>query len=141
MCRRAKSGRPGQLALFLAALVAALAISLLLAGVAWGDAVTPEAGPTQNAVKPDTLYKIVLVLGLGVLALVWGVLFSSLVRSRARRGRVPPQFRGNAPLELGWTLGAVTLVTVIAVITLLMLGDIRDPARSGPAALAEAQNE
>jgi cytochrome c oxidase subunit 2 len=141
MCRRAKSGRPSQLALFLAALVAAVAIALLLAGVAWADAVTPEAGPTQNAIKTDTLYKIVLVLGLGVLALVWGVLFYSLVRFRARRGRVAPQIRGNTPLEMGWTIGAVTLVTVIAVISLLMLGDIRDPTRSGPAALAEAQNE
>jgi cytochrome c oxidase subunit 2 len=69
------------------------------------------------------------------------VLFYSLVRFRARRGRVAPQIRGNTPLELGWTLGASTLVLVMAIITLLFLKDIRDPAPSGPAALAAVSGE
>ena len=45
-------------------------------------------------------------LGAGVIALVWGILFYSLVQFRARRGRTAPQIRGNTPLELAWTLGA-----------------------------------
>jgi cytochrome c oxidase subunit 2 len=73
--------------------------------------------------------------------LVWGVLFYSLVRFRARRGRVAPQVRGNTPLELGWTIGAGALAAVMATVTLLYLKDIRDPAPSGSAALASASNE
>jgi cytochrome c oxidase subunit II len=119
----------------------AIALSLVLAAVAGADALTPEAGPSKNAVKIDTLYKIVFYTGLAVVGLVWGVLFYSLFRFRARRGRRPPQVFGNAPLELGWTLGAAVVVSIIALITLLMLPDIKNPPASGPASLAEAHRE
>jgi cytochrome c oxidase subunit 2 len=135
MCRSARSR------IFLLALLALTVAALAFAAAAGADAISPEAGPTQNAVKTDTLYKIVLVMGLAMIALVWGVLFYSLVRFRARRGRLAPQIRGSAPLELGWTIGAGVLVVVVAVITLFLLDDIRDPVASGPAALADARGE
>src|SRR5437773_9154751 len=96
---RATSGRARLLAVFLAVLAVVAVAALLLAPGALADAISPEAGPTQNAVKTDTLYKIVFFTGLAVIALVWGVLFYSLVRFRARRGRVAPQVRGHTPLE------------------------------------------
>jgi cytochrome c oxidase subunit II len=138
---RATSGRARLLAVFLAVLAVAAVAALLLAEGALADAISPEAGPSKNAVKIDTLYKIVFVAGLAVIALVWGVLFYSLARFRARRGRVAPQIRGNTALELGWTLGAGALAAVMAIITLLYLNDIRDPTASGPAALAKVSGE
>jgi cytochrome c oxidase subunit 2 len=138
---RPKPGAARPLRLCLIALLALAAIGLVVASTAGADAISPEAGPSQNAGKTATLSKIVLVLGVAMIALVWGVLFYSLIRFRARRGRLAPQIRGNTPLELGWTVGAVVLVTVIAVVTLFMLDDIKNPVASGPPTLASARGE
>src|SRR5919109_3465831 len=124
-----------------ALLAAALAVlvSLALTASAWADAVSPEAGPTRNAVDIDNLFKILLVIGAAVILLVWTVLFYSLVKFRARRSRPAPQIRGNRPLEWSWTIGAGALVLVIMTVTFLMLDDIKNPAPSGPAAVAQAR--
>jgi cytochrome c oxidase subunit 2 len=125
----------------LAALLALALAALAGAPTAGADAISPEAGPTENAVDTDTLYKIVFGFGLAMIALVWGLLFYSLFRYRARRGRVAPQIRGNTPLELGWTAGATALVIILTVITLFMLDDIKDPLPSGTEGLAEASRQ
>jgi cytochrome c oxidase subunit 2 len=130
-----------RLALTALAIGVAIVLSFVLATTAGADALTPEAGPSDNAVKIDTLYKIVLYVGLAVIGLVWGVLFYSLFRFRARRGRRTPQILGNAPLELGWTIGAGAIVVIIALITFLMVDDIKNPAPSGPSSLAEARSQ
>jgi cytochrome c oxidase subunit 2 len=125
----------------------ALVLVLLAPGTAAADLLTPEAGPTQNAVETDTLYKIVFFIGITVIGLVWAALFYSLFRYRARRGqaashrRVPVQISGNLALELGWTLGASAIVIAITIITYIFLDDIRDPVASGPAAVAEARGQ
>jgi cytochrome c oxidase subunit 2 len=134
MCRRCAR----QAHIFLAALLVLWATGLLFAGVAGADALTPESGPTQNAADTDTLYKIVFITGLAVLSLVWGVLFYSLFRYRAKRGQEAPQIRGNTPLELGWTIAASVIVTAIAIVTFFFVDDIKNPVASGPSALAEA---
>jgi cytochrome c oxidase subunit II len=133
------SGRGARAAALLAAVLVLTACGLVLAGSAAADVLTPEAGPTKNAQDIDTLYKIVLGLAVVMIGLVWGVLFYSLFRFRARRGRVPPQIRGNDSLELTWTLASAGLVIVIAVATLVLLPGIRSPQASGPASVAEAR--
>jgi cytochrome c oxidase subunit 2 len=133
--------RACRLALIPLATGLALALGAVLAASAGADALTPDAGPTKNAVDIDTLYKIVFYIGLAVVAIVWGVLFYSLYRFRYRRGRRVPQVFGNSPLELGWTLAAGTIVVAITLITYLMLDGIKNPAPSGPSALAEARSE
>jgi cytochrome c oxidase subunit 2 len=133
--------RARRLALTLLATGLALALGAALAATAGADALTPDAGPTKNAVDIDTLYKIVFYTGLGVIAIVWGVLFYSLFRFRARRWRRPPQIFGNATLELGWTIAAGAIVVIIAVVTYIMLDGIKNPAPSGSPALAEARSE
>ena len=140
---RPHSARP---ALICAACLA-LVLALLAPATAGADLLTPEAGPTKNAVDTDTLYKIVLGIGLTVIGVVWIALFYSLFRYRARRGevsaqrRVPPQISGNVALELGWTAAATAIVIAITIITYIFLDDIRDPAPSGPAAVAEARGQ
>lgn len=133
--------RARRLALTLLATGLALALGAVIAASAGADALTPDAGPTRNAVDTDTLYKIVFYTGLTVIAIVWGVLFYSLFRFRARRWRRPPQILGNGPLELGWTIAAATIVVGIAVVTYIMLDGIKNPAPSGSPALAEARSE
>jgi cytochrome c oxidase subunit 2 len=113
---------------------------LFVAGPAWGDAFSPESGPTQNAQDIDTLYWILFVMALAVIGLVWGVLFYSVYKFRARRGVTPPQIRGNTALELSWTLGAFALTVVIMAVTLVLLPGIKNPQPSGAASLAEARN-
>jgi cytochrome c oxidase subunit II len=128
-------------AVAVALLLAAVVTVLALPAHAGADLLTPEAGPTQNAQDTDTLYKIVFFIGLAVIGLVWGILFYSLFRFRARRGRRAPQIHGNTPLEIGWTVAAGTIVIVIAIVTYVFLDDIRDPVASGPASLAEARGQ
>jgi cytochrome c oxidase subunit 2 len=134
---RAKPRAAVTAALLLVAVVAAL----VLPAHAWGDLLTPEAGPSKNAQDTDTLYKIVLFVGLAVIGLVWAILFYSLIRFRARRGRRVPQIHGNTPLEIGWTVGASAIVIAITIVTYVFLDDIRDPASSGPASVAEARDQ
>jgi cytochrome c oxidase subunit II len=134
-----RSGLPP--VLLAAVLLAVVAGLLLFPGTALAGAVTPETGPTKNADQINTLYKVVLVLGLAIIGLVWGVLFYSLFKYRARRGRRAPQIRGNSPLELGWTIGASVLAVAAAITAFAFLPSIRDPQASGPAGLAEARLE
>jgi cytochrome c oxidase subunit 2 len=135
-------GRPHSArAALIAAACVALAVALLVPATAGADLLTPEAGPTENAVKTDTLYKIVFYIGIAVIGLVWAALFYSLFRYRARRGRTAPQISGNIGLELGWTIAASAIVLAITIITYILLPDIRDPAASGPASVAEARGQ
>ena len=124
----------------LIALCLALGVLLVLGAIpAFADVFTPEDGGSPNADKIDTLYKITGVMGLIVLAGVEGALIYSLVKYRRRRGDPEPvQIAGNAGLELGWTIGAIVLVAIIATVTFIFLPGIINPEKSGPGGLARA---
>ncbi len=124
--------------LLFAALAAAILACLLTAGPAFADTFTPESGGSQNANDIDTLYKLTLYIGIVIFLLVWGVLIWSLVKYRARRDGVAHQIRGNTPLEIGWTLGAASILVVLVVVTFLYLDDIENPPASGPNGLSAA---
>ena len=62
---------------------------------------------------------------------VWAALLYSMIKFRARRGAVPAQIRGNTRLEIGWTVGAALVLVVLAVVTFVMLDDIRNAPESG----------
>ena len=113
--------------------VAAVAI-LIAAPSAFADAITPESGGSSNANDIDTLY-----IGIAVFLLVEGTLIWSLVKYRARRGGVADQIRGNTPLEIGWTVGAATVLVVLTVVVFLYLEDIESPPPSGPNGLSASQ--
>jgi cytochrome c oxidase subunit 2 len=110
---------------------------LVLAPGAGADAFTPESGGSPNADNIDSLYKIVLYVGILMFLIVEGALIWSLVRHRMRRGGPEPaQIRGNTPLELGWTIGAGLILVVITVVTFAFLPDIENPPPSDPGGLA-----
>jgi cytochrome c oxidase subunit 2 len=124
--------------LFLGALCAAVLACLVAAPSAFADAFTPESGGSPNADDIDTLYKLTLYIGIVIFLLVWGTLIWSLVKYRARRGGVAHQIRGNTPLEIGWTIGAASILVVLTVVVFLYLDDIESPPASGPNGLKAA---
>src|SRR5215212_6312106 len=137
MIRRAlPTGVPRRL--LATALGAALAACLIWVPSALADALTPESGGSQNANDIDTLYKLTLYIGIAIFLLVWGTLTWSLVKYRARRGGVAQQIRGNTPLEIGWTVGAASILVILTVVTFLYLDDIENPPASGPNGLSAA---
>jgi cytochrome c oxidase subunit 2 len=125
------------------AVVAVLVVGLTLTALlgAADDAVagpfTPVAGGSPNADDIDTLYRIALYIGIVVFLIVEGTLIWSIWRYRRRRGGpTAAQIRGNAPLEIGWTVAAASIVVLLAVVTFIYLDDIQDPPGAGPGTLA-----
>ena len=112
-------------------MLAALLAALVLPGPAFADFFTPEDGGSANADSIDTLYKIVFAMAMLILVGVWAALLYSMIKFRARRGAVPAQIRGNTRLEIGWTVGAALVLVVLAVVTFVMLDDIRNAPESG----------
>jgi cytochrome c oxidase subunit 2 len=115
---------------FALTLLAALGAVLVLATGASADLLTPESGGSPNADSIDTLYKIILAVAVVVFVGVEGTLVYSLVKFRVRKDAVPAQIRGNTRLEVGWTVGAAVILVVLAVVTFVMLDDIRNPPNS-----------
>jgi cytochrome c oxidase subunit II len=113
----------------LLALTGATVLVLAAAPIASADWITPESGGgSPNAEHIDTLYKIVLYIGIAIFLLVEGLLITAIVRFRRRRGGPEPAMvHGNTPLEVGWTIGAATIVAVIAAITFVFLPKIKNP--------------
>ena len=114
------------------AVLGVLVLLLVAAPAAMGSWIAPEHDSgSRNADSIHTLYLIALALGAVIFVLVEGVLITSLIRFRKRRGGPEAaQVRGNTPLELGWTLGAALIVTLLAALTFVYLGGINDPERS-----------
>ena len=116
------------------ALIGALLLLLVMAPGVMADTFTPENGSgSRNAEDIDHLYKIALFLGMLIFLLVEGVLIYVIVKHRYRRGGPEPaQIRGNTRLEVGWTVGAAAMLVILAVVTFIYLGPIKNPA--GPSA-------
>jgi cytochrome c oxidase subunit 2 len=123
----------------LLALSLATVASLLFASGAMAGAITPESGGSPNADQIDSLYKIVLYIAIVVFVIVEGALLYSLIRFRARKGRVAAQIHGNTRLEISWTLGAALILVALAVITFANLGSIQNAPNSDSNGLASGQ--
>jgi cytochrome c oxidase subunit II len=93
---------------------------------------TPQSGGSPNANQIDSLYKITLVIALVIFVLVEGGLLYALIKFRKRKGAVPALIRGNTRLELGWTVGAATILLALAIVTFAKLSSIQNPSNSGP---------
>jgi cytochrome c oxidase subunit 2 len=114
------------------AVLGVLVLLLVAAPSAMASWLTPEHDSgSRNADSIHTLYVIALAIGAIIFALVEGVLVYSLIRFRKRRGGPEAaQMRGNTPLEVGWTLGAAGIITLLAALTFVYLNGITEPERS-----------
>jgi cytochrome c oxidase subunit 2 len=136
-----RPGTSSSARLLIAAFSAVVLASLIWAPAAFADALTPESGGSQNANDIDTLYKLTFYIGIVIFLLVWGTLIWALVRHRGRRGGRADQIRGNTPLEIGWTLGAASILVVLTVVTFIYLDDIESPPPSGPNGLSASSSQ
>jgi cytochrome c oxidase subunit 2 len=119
--------------------------ALLLAPTASAGWFLPDSGGSPNADGIRTLYLLIAIIGLVIFVGVEGLLIYSMIRFRARKGRVAAQIHGNTQLEIGWTVGAAAILIFLTVFTFLLLPKIKDPAASlidangRPVAAANAQ--
>jgi cytochrome c oxidase subunit 2 len=113
-----------------AAALLALTGSLVFASGAFADFLTPESGGSPNADQIDSLYKIILYIAIVVFVVVEGALLYSLIKFRAKRGRVAAQIHGNTRLEISWTVGAALILVVLSAVTFVKLDDIQNPPDS-----------
>src|SRR3954465_12237314 len=118
--------------IFLLVAAAAVLVMLVAAVPALADTFSPESGGSPNADKIDTLYKITGALGLVILVLVESLIIYAIVKFRRRRGGPEPvAVHGNAPLEIGWTIGAIVLVPIVSGVPSLFPPKILTPDKSG----------
>jgi cytochrome c oxidase subunit 2 len=126
-----------------AAFLGAAGAVLLGAQPALAGVIAPEhGGGSPNADNIHTLYLVAFALGVVIFLLVEGVLIYSLVKFRWRRGGEPPaQIRGNTRLEIGWTIGAASILVVLTVVTFIFLGPIKNPAGSKAGGLVAEERD
>jgi cytochrome c oxidase subunit 2 len=115
---------------FALALAASLIGSLAAAAVASANWITPEHGGSPNANRINSLYVVTLIIAIVVFIVVEGALFYSLIKFRAKKGRLAAQIHGNTRLEVGWTVGAAVILVVLTVLTFAKLSSITTPANS-----------
>jgi cytochrome c oxidase subunit II len=97
----------------------------------FANAIGPETGGSPNANDTHTLWVVVVVIALIVLIGVEGLLLYTVIRFRARKGRVAAQIHGNTRLEIGWTVAAGLIVVILTVVAFAELPGIQDPVKSG----------
>ncbi|HSC90079.1 MAG TPA: cytochrome c oxidase subunit II [Gaiellaceae bacterium] len=118
-------------AVLLAAAGALLAAGSALADSNGGFAPRDPASPGAGDIRD--VYWLLVAIGSFVFAVVAIPLTIFLFRFRSRgRGREVegPQIRGNSSLEIGWTLGAVGLVTIVIAFVFYKLPGIVDPGQA-----------
>jgi cytochrome c oxidase subunit II len=118
----------------LRALAAALPVvvlgALLLPAAASAGWFLPQSDGSPNADGIRTLYILIALIGLVIFIGVEGLLIYSMVKFRAKKGRVAAQIHGNTQLEIGWTVGAAAILIFLTVFTFVLLDDIKNPAAS-----------
>ena len=104
--------------------------ALLLSPTAFAGWFLPESDGSPNADGIRTLYILIALIALVIFIGVEGLLIYSMVKYRARKGRVAAQIHGNTQLEIGWTVGAAAILIFLTIFTFILLDDIKNPAAS-----------
>jgi cytochrome c oxidase subunit II len=118
-------------AVLLVAAGALLAAGSALAGSYGGLAPREPASPGADDIRD--VYWLLVAIAVFVFAVVAIPLTIFVVRFRSRgrpREVEGPQIRGNSSLEIGWTLGAVGLVTILIAFVFYKLPGIVDPGQA-----------
>jgi cytochrome c oxidase subunit 2 len=119
-----------RLRMLAAAMPVVIVGALLFSPAASAGWFLPQSDGSPNAEGIRTLYILIALIGLVIFVGVEGLLIYSMVKYRARKGRVAAQIHGNTQLEIGWTVGAAAILIFLTVFTFVLLDDIKNPARS-----------
>jgi cytochrome c oxidase subunit 2 len=119
-----------RLSMLAAAMPVVILGALLFSPAASAGWFLPESAGSPNADGIRTLYILIALIGLVIFIGVEGLLVYSMIKYRARKGRVAAQIHGNTQLEIGWTVGAAAILVFLTVFTFVLLDDIKNPAAS-----------
>jgi len=90
---------------------------LVLTALALGGCKLPTFGAFRGATTQGQtefkLWSLLVILGVIVAVIVWGLIFWAIIRYRRRDDRIPRQFHENIPIEVFYTVVPVLLVGVI----------------------------
>jgi cytochrome c oxidase subunit 2 len=112
----------------------------LAAPPAAANVISPEAPHSPNAGHLDTLYWIMLVAVVIVIAAANAALLWSVLRFRGRRGRRPRQLRGQRGLQL--RVGGVLagFAAILFVLSIIFTGKAHEIPSTGPDGLQQASS-
>ncbi|HET8757329.1 MAG TPA: cytochrome c oxidase subunit II [Solirubrobacteraceae bacterium] len=119
-----------RLRMLAAAMPVVIVGALMFSPAAFAGWFLPQSDGSPNAEGIRTLYILIALIALVIFVAVEGLLIYSMVKYRARKGRVAAQIHGNTQLEIGWTVGAAAILIFLTVFTFVLLDDIKNPARS-----------
>jgi cytochrome c oxidase subunit II len=119
-----------RLRMLAAAMPVVIVGALMFSPAAFAGWFLPESDGSPNAEGIRTLYILIALIGLVIFIGVEGLLIYSMVKYRARKGRVAAQIHGNTQLEIGWTVGAAAILIFLTVFTFVLLDQIKNPAAS-----------
>jgi cytochrome c oxidase subunit II len=99
--------------------VAAVALSATLAGCSSGPRFGAPSAATKQGQSVNHLFTGFVSAALVVFAIVWILVFWSIIRYRRRgRAEAPEQFHGNVPLEIALTVIPLLIVAVLFAVTI-----------------------
>ena len=90
-------------------------IAFLAAGLGGPFGLPP--GATLQARQVHSLWAVFFFAAVGVAAVVYGLIFWSILKYRKRGDDLPPQFRENVPLEVAYTVIPLLVVAGLFVLT------------------------
>jgi cytochrome c oxidase subunit II len=85
-------------------------------------------GGTEQGRDINAVWVVFFWAGVGVAAVVYGLIVWSVVRYRRRSEDTPQQFRQHVPLEVLYTALPIALVTALFVLTLRAETEVEEPA-------------
>lgn len=106
-------------------------ISIALAASGLAGPFGPPAGATLQARQVHGLWVIFFFAALVVAAVVYGLIFWSILKYRKRSDELPTQFRENVPLEIAYTTIPLLIVAVLFILTYRTEGFIDRPSTGG----------
>src|SRR5690348_15705117 len=90
---------------------------IALLGVELGGLFGPPPGATLQARQVHALWAVFFFTAVGVAAVVYGLIFWSIIKYRKRSDELPPQFRENVPLEIAYTAIPLLIVAGLFILT------------------------
>ena len=99
---------------------------------------SPPSGHSPNADDLNTLYWVMLVIGLILLVAINGALLALALRFRSARGREPRRLKIRRPAQIGTAGAFAFLATVAFVLGVIVTHDAKRVEASGPDGLQAA---